>query len=104
MAFVKNGKLIRRCNICSITNDIIPFKKLRDTKSGKIYTHNICKPCFEDRRALQRRKYYKKHRKEEIAVARQWNIDNKKRYNKRRRIKNKFFKGCLDNLYRMEMI
>lgn len=104
MACIKNGKLIRHCKKCGVTSDVCKFRKQKDSRTGKIYTHNLCLPCYDDRRSLLRRKHYRKNRKKQIAEARKWNVENKDRYNKRRRIKNKFFGGCVDNFYMTEMV
>ena len=94
--------IIRRCRICKITSDMVEFLIQKDSKSGKIYTHNICLPCRRDYN--YEHKYKHISRKEHSRRASQWNKDNRERYNKRRRIKNKFFNGCSDNFYAMEKI
>lgn len=104
MAKLHNGKIIRRCSKCKITSNVVKFRTQKCSRNGKIYTHNLCIPCYDERRSLLRRKYYRKNRKEQIALARKWNIDNKERYNERRRLKNKFLGGCVDNFYLTEVV
>ncbi len=94
MAKIINGMLVRTCSECGITSDMIDFKTLRDTKSGRFYTQNKCKVCFDEHVSIKRIARYKKNRNHEIEVAKKWNIENKKRYNKTRLVKNKFFNGC----------
>ena len=71
--------------MCSISNRDIKFWKNKDSKTGKVYENNICVPCKQSLRAVTRLKYYKKYRKEQIAAARKWNVENKDKYNARRR-------------------
>ncbi len=104
MARIINGKLIRTCNKCKITNNVVKFRKQKDSRSGRTYEHNLCLSCYDERRSLLRRKHYRKHRKEQIAIAQKWNVENRERYNNNRRVKNKFFKGCVDNFYMTEVI
>ena len=92
MGNMKNG--YRVCNKCSITSDVIPFYKSKDSKTGKIYEHCICIMCRKDIQSITRRKYYLKHRKQQIKDAAKWNKENREQYNQRRRIENKFFRQC----------
>lgn len=85
MAFIKDEILIRRCRYCEITSDLIEFRKQKNSRNGKVYTHNVCIACFEDIHKTQRRRYYLKYREEQIKISTLWNIENRERYNKRRR-------------------
>lgn len=83
MAILVNDIVIRRCNVCDITSDLIDFWKSKDSKSGRYYTHNICVVC---RREYNYSVKYNKVSKEEFCkAAKKWNVDNRERYNKRRR-------------------
>ena len=102
MAKIVNGKLIRTCRVCECTSDATEFLVQKDSKSGRMYTHNICMPC-----RIQynyEHKYKNISRREHSKRAAKWNKDNRERYNKNRRVKNKFFKNCIDNFYMMEKI
>jgi|WetSurSiteA1Bulk_404760.scaffolds.fasta_scaffold04477_4 hypothetical protein len=81
----RTNDIVRWCRHCGISNNDIRFLVEKDSKSGKFYTHSICKPCFLTRRSEVRIKYYKKYRKKEIAKSRKWNLEHKDRYNEQRR-------------------
>jgi len=83
MAFIKDGKLIRRCRVCSITSDLIGFLVQKNSKNGKYYTHNICIPCQRDYNF--KFKYKNVSKKEHCRRAQEWNVVNRERYNARRR-------------------
>ena len=81
----KPDDIVRRCKHCGITDNDIPFLVQKDTRSGKFYKRCICKACYADVSSLRRVAYYNKHRDKLIADARTWNVENKDRYNRRRR-------------------
>lgn len=87
MAILIDGKVLRRCSKCSVTEDVITFWKCRDTKNGKIYTHNICIPCRKDQQSLLRRAKYYANRKREIAKSAEWNRANRARIRKLSKIR-----------------
>jgi hypothetical protein len=81
----KKDDIVRRCRHCGITNDDIPFLVQKDTKSGRFYTHSVCRACWEEERKEYRSGHYMVNRVREIEVARRWNVENRERYNERRR-------------------
>lgn len=89
----KSQDIVRRCRECGITDNDIPFLVQKNYKNGKFYKHCVCQACYSDRSTERRKAYYNKHRDEQIKQARQWNVDNKERYNARRRksFKEKFY-------------
>lgn len=91
MAFIRDGKLIRRCKECGITSDMIKFNVEWCKKNKKWYTHNICVPCQKEKDRIDKLNWYKKNRRYSIDSSKRWNVDNRERYNKRRRKNNKFF-------------
>ena len=83
MARLVNGVVIRTCRVCGITEDLIDFISQKDMRTGRYYTHNICRPCKNDYNYSV--KYNKVSKKELSRKAAQWNKDNRERYNARRR-------------------
>lgn len=81
----RKNDIVRRCILCRITDDLIEFLIQKDSKNGKFYKRCLCKACYEYKRSKTRREYYYKHRRKQINAARKWNVDNKDRYNRRRR-------------------
>lgn len=79
-------KVKRWCKKCGISNDGVTFYKCKDSKTGRVYTHNICIACRKDQQAEGRRIRYKKNRKEQIRRAQLWNEKNRERYNRNRRL------------------
>lgn len=85
--------IVRRCRICKCLNSDVKFTVIKDSKNGKYYTHNICRPCrIEENHAskLRRRKLKPKHDSE---VAMKWRKKNTKKwrayhnqYQRRRRL------------------
>ena len=88
MAFIKNGILIRRCKDCGITSDMIEFRRQKCLRNGKWYTHNICIPCFKERQHENKVAWYNRNRAYSITMAQEWNIENRIRFNKRRKMAN----------------
>jgi len=93
MTRIKNGRVYRTCRDCSISEEIIKFSVQKDTRSGRTYKRNLCVPCTKERRRRNKSNWYRANRLKSIAGARKWNVENKERYNARRRKKNKFFNG-----------
>jgi hypothetical protein len=85
--FEKRGSddIIRRCRCCGTTDNDIPFLVQKDSKSGRYYKHCICQACYAENRTENRIRYYLDNRDEQIASARAWNVENRDRYNERRR-------------------
>jgi hypothetical protein len=39
------SEIVRRCRVCKCRSDEVKFVQIKDSKTGRYYTHNICKPC-----------------------------------------------------------
>ena len=84
--FISSPKdIIRICRICRCRSDEVPFILMRDTRTGRKYVHNICRPCRIEENRKSRLKRLAKDPKHDIRQAAAWNRANKDRYNKRRR-------------------
>jgi hypothetical protein len=81
----RHDDIVRRCRCCCITNNDMPFLVQRDSKTGKFYTHSLCRACETDIKTTRRREYYNAHQEQQIKEARKWNVENRERYNARRR-------------------
>ena len=84
----------RWCKKCGISNKDIKFfsGKLKNKYGRKLFFFNICMPCKIEQRRVQRRRYYLKHRREQIEAAARWNrlhrdhvrkVNRKRAYEKR---------------------
>ena len=80
-----NDFIIRFCRICNTRNDIISFAIIKDTKSGKRYTHNICKPCRIEENHKSRLKRRKRNPKHDSKMAILWTKKNRNKWLKYRR-------------------
>jgi len=81
----KPNDIVRFCRCCGTNNNKFPFLVQKNYKNGKFYKHSICKPCYEEETSINRIAYYNKNREKQIADAKKWNVDNRDRYNRRRR-------------------
>ena len=81
----KPNDIVRYCKHCRITNDDIPFLVQKSSKNGKFYINSLCRPCYDATKSLRRMKYYLENREKEIKKAKEWNVENRERYNKNRR-------------------
>lgn len=93
MARIVDGRVYRTCRDCGISEEIIKFSVQKDTRSGRRYKRNFCVPCTLEKRRRNKSNWYQANRLKSIEGARKWNVENRERYNARRRKKNKFFGG-----------
>ena len=59
---------------------------MKDTRSGRRYTHNICRPCRIEENHKSRLKRLKKDPKYDSRKAMDWNKSNRNKYNRRRNL------------------
>ena len=98
MGIIKvNEKARRWCKKCGISNKDIKFfsGKLKNKYGRKLFFFNICMPCKLEQRRRQKRAYYLKHRREQIAAAARWNTlhrNHVRRVNRKRAYKKRMSK------------
>lgn len=74
MARVVEGKVLRTCNVCQITEDLIDF--YRKKSQGVVYTLNVCKPCMADIQAEYFARWWRRNKEERIIKIRAWQKNN----------------------------
>lgn len=77
--------IVRRCRICGCRSDEVRFMVMKDSKTGRLYVHNICHPCRLDENRETRARRLAKDPKYDVRKAMAWNKANRERYNRRRR-------------------
>lgn len=77
--------IVRRCRVCGCRSDQVAFIVMKDSKSGKRYVHNLCRPCRIEANYVSRLKRLTVDPKYDSVRASAWNKANRERINKRRR-------------------
>ena len=77
--------VVRRCRVCGCRSDEVKFVIMKDSKTGRFYMHNICRPCRIEENAQSRDRRKERDPKHDSRTTMEWrrrNIDKWRNYHR----------------------